>query len=94
MSPMSAPIYAGIDQQQGFNQPPSMPLHGQSFIEDYLPAFPGHQFPIGSEHHFGSNDEARSSLMRFNLDPYPRFNSDEIDRHFVDAFMSEPQAMS
>jgi hypothetical protein len=87
---MSAPMYARADLQQGFNQPPSLPIHSQSFMEDYLPAFPGHQFP---EHSFGSHDEARSSHMLFNLDPYPRFNSEEIDRNFVDTFMSEPQAM-
>jgi len=93
LSTISVTMYAGSDQQQGFNQPPGMQMHGQSFTEDFLPAFPGHQLPIGSELSFGSNDEARFSLMRSNLDPYPRSNSDEIDRKFVDAFMSEPQAM-
>ena len=91
---MSAAMYPGSDQ--AFGQLPTMPTlySEQSFNEDFLPAFPGHQFPMGSEHSFGTNEEARSALMRFNLDPYPRFNSAEIDRNFVDAFMSEPQAMS
>lgn len=99
-SGISASMYPAPDQPYG--QVPGMPLSDsrtslyteQSFPEDFLPAFPGHQFPIASEQNFGSNEEARSAMMQFNLDPYPRFNSDEIDRNFVDAFMSEPQAMS
>ena len=93
LAAISTPMYTRVEQQQGFNQPPHLPIHSQSFMEDYLPAFPGHQYPIGSEHSFGSNDDARASLMHFNLDPYPRFNVEEIDRNFVDTFMSEPQAM-
>jgi Fungal specific transcription factor domain/Fungal Zn(2)-Cys(6) binuclear cluster domain len=94
------------DMYSGPEQQPSIPMQSlsesratlyaeQSYSEvDFLPAFPGHQFPIGSDHSFGPNEEAKSGLMRFNLDPYPRFTSDEIDRNFVDAFMNEPQAMS
>lgn len=99
-------MYSGPEPPLGLVQQPGMPMHSlsdsrtslyaeQPYPEvDFLPAFPGHQFPLSSDHNFGPHEEAKSGLMRFNLDPYPRFSSDEIDRNFVDALMNEPQAMS
>ncbi|KAL6246665.1 hypothetical protein RBB50_005972 [Rhinocladiella similis] len=77
------------------------PMHWQSGIrssiyseqtqvlDDFLPAFPGQQFPVGSEHSFGSNEvdsHARTALLGYNLDPHPRLNSGDIDWTFVDNF--------
>jgi len=60
-----------------------------SFSDDFLPAFPGQQFPVGSEHSFGSNEvdsQARTALLGYNLDPHPRINPGEIDWGFMDGF--------
>ncbi|KIX03271.1 uncharacterized protein Z518_06823 [Rhinocladiella mackenziei CBS 650.93] len=57
--------------------------------DDFLPAFPGQQFPVGSEHSFGSGDvdpHARTALLGYNLDPHPRLNSGDIDWNFMDTF--------
>lgn len=58
-------------------------------VDDFLPAFPGQQFPVGSEHSFGSSDvdsHSRTVLLGYNLDPHPRLNSGDIDWNFMDAF--------
>ena len=64
----------------------SEPAHA---ADDFLPAFPGQQFPVGSEHSFGSSDvdpHARTALLGYNLDPHPRLNSGDIDWNFMDTF--------
>ncbi|KIW93911.1 uncharacterized protein Z519_05226 [Cladophialophora bantiana CBS 173.52] len=64
----------------------SEPAHGS---EDFLPAFPGQQFPVGSEHSFGSNEvdpHARTALLGYNLDPHPRLSTGDIDWNFMDTF--------
>ncbi|EXJ87954.1 hypothetical protein A1O1_04881 [Capronia coronata CBS 617.96] len=58
-------------------------------VDDFLPAFPGQQFPVGSEHSFGSSDvdaHARTTLLGYNLNPHPRLNSGDIDWNFMDTF--------
>lgn len=53
-----------------------------AFVDDFLPAFPGQQFPVGSEYYFGSNvfdANARMSLMGYNLDPHPKLDPGAID---------------
>jgi hypothetical protein len=71
--------------------------HGAT--EDFLPAFPGQQFPVGgSEHSFGSGEvdpHARTALLGYNLDPHPRLTSGDIDWNFMDngAFATESQSV-
>ncbi|EXJ86633.1 hypothetical protein A1O3_03586 [Capronia epimyces CBS 606.96] len=58
-------------------------------VEDFLPAFPGQQFPVGSEHGFGNSHvdpHARTPLLGYNLDPHPRLNAGDIDWNFMDTF--------
>ena len=53
-----------------------------AFVDDFLPAFPGQQFPVGTEYYFGSNvfdANARMSLMGYNLDPHPKLDPGAID---------------
>jgi hypothetical protein len=60
-----------------------------SMAEEYLPAFPGQRFPVGSEHSFGSSEvdsQARSALVGYNLDPRPRLNTGDIDWQLLDTF--------
>ena len=61
-----------------------------SFSDDYLPAFPGQTFPVGSEHSFGSDgmvdSQARTALMGFNLDPHPRLHHSELDWTFAEPY--------
>ena len=61
-----------------------------SFTDDYLPAFPGQSFPVGSEHSFGSDGvgdpQARAALMGFNLDPHPRLQHGDFDWSFAEPF--------
>lgn len=89
--------YSGSDTPGSFIAPMSWQSGIRSSIysehthvpDDFLPAFPGQQFPVGSEHSFGSNEvdsHARTALLGYNLDPHPRLNSGDIDWHFVDAF--------
>lgn len=64
--------------------------------EDFLPAFPGQQFPVGSEHSFGSNEidldpQSKAALMGFNLDPHPRINHSHLDWNYVDTYMNDAQ---
>lgn len=57
-----------------------MPL--PAFVDDFLPAFPGQQFPVGSEYYFGGNvfdANSRMSLMGYNLDPHPKLDPSAID---------------
>lgn len=67
--------------------------HG-SGTEDFLPAFPGQQFPVGgSEHSFGSSEvdpHARTALLGYNLDPHPRLSSGDIDWNFMDTAFGGP----
>lgn len=64
------------------------------FPEDFLPAFPGQQFPVGTAGGYGSMGDgevdpaARAALMGYNLDPHPKLNGGDLDWGFVDAFMS------
>lgn len=58
-------------------------------VDDFLPAFPGQQFPVGSEHSFGSNEvdpHSRTALLGYNLDPHPRLNSGDINWNFMDTY--------
>lgn len=58
-----------------------------AFVDDFLPAFPGQQFPVGSDYSFGSNEfdpQARMALMGYNLDPHPRVNPGDIDWTLMD----------
>lgn len=57
-----------------------MPL--PAFVENFLPAFPGQQFPVGSDYYFSDTNfdpQARMSLMGFNLDPHPRLDPSAIN---------------
>jgi hypothetical protein len=60
----------------------------QQLMEDFLPAFPGQQFPIGSEYSFGSDVDsgARTALLGYSLDPHPRLNAGDIDWSLMDTF--------
>ncbi|KAK5464693.1 hypothetical protein LTS15_001255 [Exophiala xenobiotica] len=89
--------YSGSDTPGSFIAPMSWQSGIRSSIfsehthvpDDFLPAFPGQQFPVGSEHSFGSNEvdsHARTALLGYNLDPHPRLNPGDIDWNFVDAF--------
>ena len=81
-------------------QPSSIPLQWQSsvrgslyaepsFAEDFLPAFPGQNFPVGTgAESDGVDPQVRAALMGFNLDPHPRLNGGDLDWNLVDAFMS------
>ena len=67
--------------------------------EDFLPAFPGQQFPVGgSEHSFDSGEvdpHARTALLGYNLDPHPRLTSGDIDWNFIDnTFTTETQSVN
>ncbi|KAK5048476.1 hypothetical protein LTR84_005566 [Exophiala bonariae] len=66
-------------------------LHSESeqHPEDFLPAFPGQQFPIGSEHNFASMEvdpQSRAALLGYNLDPHPRLSTNDIDWTFMDGY--------
>ena len=52
-----------------------------SGIDEYLPAFPGQRFPVGSEHSLGSSEvdsQARGALLGYHLDPHPKLNAGDI----------------
>lgn len=66
-------------------------LEGQlplpAFVDDFLPAFPGQQFPVGSEYYMDQNAfgaQERASLMGFNLDPHPRVDPSVINWTLLD----------
>jgi hypothetical protein len=66
-------------------------LEGQlplpAFVDDFLPAFPAQQFPVGSEYYMGQNTfgaQERASLMGFNLDPHPRVDPNVINWTLLD----------
>jgi hypothetical protein len=66
-------------------------LHSESeqHTEDFLPAFPGQQFPISAEHSFGTMEvdpNSRTALLGYNLDPHPRLSSSDIDWNFMDTY--------
>ena len=70
----------------------SSDLQGQmplpAFVDDFLPAFPGQQFPVGSEYYLASGDfdpQARMSLMGFNLDPHPKLDPSAINWDLMDS---------
>ncbi|KAK5106578.1 hypothetical protein LTS08_000698 [Lithohypha guttulata] len=57
-----------------------MPL--PAFVDDFLPAFPGQQFPVGSEYYFGNDGfdtQSKMHLMGHNLDPHPKIDPGAID---------------
>lgn len=61
-------------------------LEGQlplpALVDDFLPAFPGQQFPVGSEYYMGGTafgSQERVSLMGSNLDPQPRLDPNAIN---------------
>ena len=63
-----------------------MPL--PAFVDDFLPAFPGQQFPVGAEYYLDENNfdpQARMSLMGFNLDPHPRLDPSSINWNLMDS---------
>jgi hypothetical protein len=66
---------------------------GGHLMEDFLPAFPGQQFPVGSEHSFGSevDTQARTALLGYSLDPHPRLNAGDIDWGLMDGFHGSGQ---
>jgi Fungal specific transcription factor domain len=60
-----------------------------SVVDDFLPAFPGQRFPVGSEHSFGSSEvdsQGRSALLGYSLDPHPRLNAGDIDWQLMETF--------
>lgn len=59
-------------------------------MEDFLPAFPGQQFPVGSEHSFGSDvdTQARTALLGYSLDPHPRLNAGDIDWGLMEGYQT------
>lgn len=74
-----------------FSTTMSHDLEGQlplpAFVDDFLPAFPGQQFPVGSEYYMGTNvfgSQERASLMGFNLDPHPRVDPNAINWTLLD----------
>ena len=103
---LSSP-YDRPDSKQDFVTQHNIPIPWQSNMrsslyaepvlsEDFLPAFPGQQFPVGSEHSFGSNEpeldpQSRAALMGFNLDPHPRLNHGNLDWNYVDTYMNDAQ---
>lgn len=62
--------------------------HMHNLMDDFLPAFPGQQFPVGSEHSFGSDVDtrARTALLGYSLDPHPRLNAQEIDWRLMEGY--------
>lgn len=95
--------YLGHEQPQtpASYTPQSVPIQWQSsvrsslfkepsFSDEFLPAFPGQTFPVGSEHSFGSegmvDSQARTALMGFNLDPHPRLNHSDLDWSFAESY--------
>lgn len=67
-------------------------LEGQlplpAFVDDFLPAFPGQQFPVGSEYYMNPNafgSQERASLMGLNLDPHPRLDPSAINWALLDS---------
>ena len=57
-----------------------MPL--PAFVDDFLPAFPGQQFPVGSDYNFGGNHldpHSRMSMMGYNLDPHPKLDPGAVN---------------
>jgi Fungal specific transcription factor domain len=103
------PVTACYDPSTTFAQP-GIPMAWQSsvrgslyaepsFSEDFLPAFPGQQFPVGTVESYGNpdgemiNPAARAALMGYNLDPHPTLDNRNLDWNFVDAFMSGEQEL-
>lgn len=83
----SGTFVAPMQWQSGLRS--SLCAESSSMAEDYLPAFPGQRFPVGSEHSVDSSDvdsQAQSVLMSYNLDPRPRLNPCDIDWHLVGTF--------
>ena len=74
--PFISPTQWESDMRTSLYSPPST-----DGMVDFLPAFPGQQFPVtlGRENSFGISDVdqvSRMGLMGFNLDPQPRVNID------------------
>jgi hypothetical protein len=100
--PISNPFF-GCEQPQlpAPYAPQSVPMQWQSsvrsslfkdpsFSDEFLTAFPGQTFPVGSEHSFGSegmvDSQARTALLGFNLDPHPRLNHSDLDWTFAESY--------
>jgi len=82
ISAISTPRYSITESQTLSGQ---MPL--PAFVDEFLPAFPGQQFPVGSDYTFGNTDfdpQARMALMGYNLDPHPRVDPGDIDWSLMD----------
>lgn len=79
----------------------SLGLNGQPFTnvgytDDLLPAFPGQQFPVGSEHGLGPemiDAETRRELMRTSLNPHLSLDHHHGDWVYTDYFTSQGGAM-
>ena len=98
VSATSSPMYAQLQstafhhQHQHSHSSP----HNQNptTFEDFLPAFPGQQFPLGmgtldvSGNGFEEVDaQSRAALLGYSLDPHPRLNvTGEIDWRLLDGF--------
>lgn len=89
--------YPQSDTTDSFGTPVSWPAGVRSSLqsepeqhtEDFMPAFPGQQFPIGSDHSFGTMEvdpNVRAALLGYTLDPHPRLNSSDIDWNFMDTY--------
>jgi hypothetical protein len=76
----------------GFEMPPAVPARWQNrargnsypgdqlVTDDFLPAFPTAQFPIGGSFNFGTDiadAQSRATLMGSYLDPHPRIKPEE-----------------
>lgn len=104
---LANPAPAGYDPSNAFAHPQGIPMQWQSsvrgslyaepnagFAEDFLPAFPGQRFPVGTAEGYASGADAevdpaaRAALMGYNLDPHPRLNGGNLDWGYVDAFLS------
>lgn len=96
--------YSQSDTTDSFGTPVSWQggirnsLHSESeqHTEEFLPAFPGQQFPIGSEHSFSSMEvdpNARAAFLGYNLDPHPRLSTSDIDWNFMDSYEGAPMHM-
>ena len=79
VSPQAIPFTSGLSAGDQMALP--------AFVDDFLPAFPGQQFPVGNDYYFSSDSfdpQARMSLMGFNLDPHPRLDPAAINWNLMD----------
>ena len=72
--------------------PNPQPFPNMTYNDDLLPAFPGQQFPIGSEHGLGPemiDAETRRELMGTNLNPHLSLDHSHGDWVYTDYFTSQ-----